>query len=298
MSKKVAVVGIAVALVLGLGGAAFAYFTAGGTGTGSATVGTATNWNIAQTSTTGGPLYPDATIGGANIETLSSVTVSVAYGNGSAWWVQSNTADPACTAADFSIGASSPGTPFVDTSVTGAFTPGQTATGSVTVEMIDNGLNQDNCQGVTVPLYFTTTPSAAAVNPNLSIEGADGSGGWQPNATFAIDPSVTVGDTDVALTVTAIQPNTVNADGTFTLTYDNTFLTFTGEGDTSGTCTTPTASGDVSTVSCSYTDISHSDTSKPFSFTPLKPGETSVTAVVEITGSGTATQTFPLSITS
>jgi hypothetical protein len=41
MSKKVAVVGIAVGLTLGLSGAAFAYFLSTGTGAGTATVGSA-----------------------------------------------------------------------------------------------------------------------------------------------------------------------------------------------------------------------------------------------------------------
>jgi tetrahydromethanopterin S-methyltransferase subunit D len=46
MSKKVAVVGLAVALVIGIGGAAFAYFTSTGTGTGSAVVGTSSNLTL------------------------------------------------------------------------------------------------------------------------------------------------------------------------------------------------------------------------------------------------------------
>ena len=54
MSKKVAVVGLAVALVIGIGGAAFAYFTSTGTGTGSAVVGTSSNLIIQQLGT---PIY-------------------------------------------------------------------------------------------------------------------------------------------------------------------------------------------------------------------------------------------------
>jgi hypothetical protein len=48
MSKKLLVVGVAMALVLGIGGAAFAYFTAHGSGTGSATTGSAANLTISQ----------------------------------------------------------------------------------------------------------------------------------------------------------------------------------------------------------------------------------------------------------
>jgi len=54
MTKKVLVVGVAVALVIGVGGAAFAYFTTHGSGTGSATVGTPANLNITQL---GMPIY-------------------------------------------------------------------------------------------------------------------------------------------------------------------------------------------------------------------------------------------------
>src|ERR1700722_8547835 len=63
--KRIVIAGAAGALILGTGGAAFAYFTAGGSGTGSGSVGSATNFPIAQTDSTGGPLFP----GGA--ETLT-----------------------------------------------------------------------------------------------------------------------------------------------------------------------------------------------------------------------------------
>ena len=52
MTKKVAVVGLAVALVIGVGGAAFAYFTSVGAGTGSAAVGTSSKLVINQIGTT------------------------------------------------------------------------------------------------------------------------------------------------------------------------------------------------------------------------------------------------------
>src|SRR5947209_16282974 len=97
--KKKLVAGAAVAaLALGAAGAAFAYFTSTGNGTGSASVGTATNWTVAQTGvTSGGPLYPDAAVGGANVQTnayhvknggsgsqnLTQVVISVAKSDGS-----------------------------------------------------------------------------------------------------------------------------------------------------------------------------------------------------------------------
>jgi hypothetical protein len=152
---------------------AYAYFTSTGTGTGSASVGTATNWVVGQTGvTSGGPLYPDAAIGGANIQTnayhvknagsgsqaLAKVDISVATSTGGVWTAQADTTKPACTKADFSIDGSAVGVTHTDTALAGDFTASQDkTTGSVTVEMIDNGLNQDNCQGVTVPLYFSAS---------------------------------------------------------------------------------------------------------------------------------------------
>ena len=52
MSKKLLVVGVAVAVLLGVGGAAFAYFTTTGGGTGSAAVGTNAPLVINQTGST------------------------------------------------------------------------------------------------------------------------------------------------------------------------------------------------------------------------------------------------------
>ncbi len=159
---------VAAAVAVGLAAGAYAYFTSTGHGTGSATVGAATNWTVGQSGTSGGPLYPDAAIGGANIQTnsytvtnpakgsqyLTSVQIKVANADGSAWSSQTDTSKPACTAADFSVGGQAVGTAWTDTALAGDFTAGQSQTGSVTVEMIDNNANQDNCQGVTVPLYL------------------------------------------------------------------------------------------------------------------------------------------------
>jgi len=169
MNKKVATIGLAAGLALGAAGAAFAYFTSSGTGTGSATVGTAGTWSTAQTGTSGPALYPDAAIGGANVQTesytvtnnghgsqdLNQVVISVANADGSAWSSQTNALKPACNASDFSVEAQPVGSSWTDTSLAGDYTAGTTTSaGHVTVELIDNSANQDNCQGVTVPLYF------------------------------------------------------------------------------------------------------------------------------------------------
>jgi len=316
--KKMAVSSLALVVALVTGGAAYAFFTSSGTGTGSARVASASPLTV--TVSPGvcnkvGPsalspcLYPTA-LGDSNATWdttaykvtnpaegnvgLSSVLIEVTPG----FTFTDANGDPACTAADFSINGQLPGTPdtVTPTGVTlksASDSPLNSYTGSFTIQMVDNGANQDSCQGVIVPLTVTANPSG---NADLSIDTPppSGSGGWYPNPTFVSNPTITVGEAGVNLLVTAIQNGPVNAVGTFTLSYDNTYLTFTGAGD--GTCAAPTAYGDVSTVSCSFTDLSHSNKSVPFDFTTLKTGSTSVYAVVSITGSGTASESFPLTI--
>lgn len=284
ISKKVAIVGGAAALIVALSGAAYAYFTATGTGTGTAQVGYATNWKI--TSTPGsGTLYPDASIGGANQESvgfsvtnegkgdqnLAALYVIVANSDGSPWSYQPNPNEPACTGADFSVGGAPVGTPYEITSGggIGTYTPGQTANGSVSVEMIDNGANQDNCQGLSVPLYFST-------NPALAIDA-------HPSPA-----SVAVGS-NVSITTDAFQNYNENSTGSEAFTFNNTYLSFVSAGD--GTCTANT-SGVNTTETCTMTDMAHSIKSDSFTFKALQAGSTTVNVVISITGSGSATTTF------
>lgn len=173
--KLVAGLGAGAFVVAG-GGAAYAYWSSTGTGSGSATVGSATNFTVGQLASpapTGGPLYPDASIGvtgghvqtnsykvtnpGSGSENLNKVVISVAKSDGTAWSSQTDSTKPACTASDFSVGGQAVNTPWTDTSLAGDYTAGSSQTGTVTVELIDNGHNQDNCQGVTVPLYFSAS---------------------------------------------------------------------------------------------------------------------------------------------
>jgi hypothetical protein len=172
-SKKAIVLLATLVVVAAAAFGAYAYFTSTGTGTGSASVGTATNWTVGQTGSTGGALYPDATIGGANVQTkayhvknggsgsqyLTQVVISIANADGSAWSSQTDPLKPACTKSDFSVGGQAVGAAKTDAALAGDFTAGQDkTTGSVTVEMIDNNANQDNCQGLTtVPLYFSAS---------------------------------------------------------------------------------------------------------------------------------------------
>ena len=103
------------------------------------TVGSSANWTVGETGTPlGGPLFPDAAIGGANVQTdsysvtnndsgsqnLTSVVISVATSNGSAWSSQTDLTKPACDASDFSIDGAAVGTSVTDTALHGDFTAG------------------------------------------------------------------------------------------------------------------------------------------------------------------------------
>jgi hypothetical protein len=155
---------LVVAAAAAVGG--YAYFTSTGHGTGSATVGTDSSWVVGQSgAAAGGPLYPDATIGTGSIETatytvnnpgtgnqnLAQVEISVANADGSPW------TSGTCSASDFSVGGAPVGTAYDDTDSAGTFTPGETKTDSVSIQMIDNGANQNDCRGLTVPLYYSAS---------------------------------------------------------------------------------------------------------------------------------------------
>jgi hypothetical protein len=149
-------------LVLGVTAVAgYAYFTSTGTGSGSASVGTSTTWAVNTSAATGGPLTPAGpteTIGytvknnSSGNQNLANVAISVANANGSTW-----TAVPGCSASDFSIGTAAAGATFNDTAQAANLAAGTTATGSVTIKMVETGLGQDGCKDATVPLYLSAT---------------------------------------------------------------------------------------------------------------------------------------------
>jgi hypothetical protein len=141
--------------VLAISAAAFAYWTQGGSGSGTANAGTPLAITVNQTGSPSGlyPGGPAAALAGtftntnASAVNLSSVTATVHA-------FASHTVDatkPDCTQADFAIGGAS-----------GANTvPSGTAVGAwsgLTVRMLDNGLNQDNCKGVAITIDYTANP--------------------------------------------------------------------------------------------------------------------------------------------
>lgn len=153
ISKKSVAVVAAAGIVLAGATVAFAYWTSSGSGTGSANTGTNSNFTVATTAATGLPLTPggptqtvafSVTNPGTGSQNLSSVVVTVAASDGTAW-----SAVAGCSAADYTVG-------------TPAFTPGQIAAGgvvngTVTVTMKNLGSNQDGCKNATVPLYLVAS---------------------------------------------------------------------------------------------------------------------------------------------
>lgn len=181
--RKLIVSSVLAVLLLAAAGAAYAYFTSTGQGTGTATTGTATPFVVASTADTAGDLVPVAAIGSGVEDTisytvtnsssgslrLSTVAISIGTSSGTspntteANWTTTSGSDPACDSADFSVGGQPVGngttagsgvytvSPDVDVAAGAAYN------GTFTLQMIDNGANQDSCEGVTVPLYIAAS---------------------------------------------------------------------------------------------------------------------------------------------
>ena len=150
--RKKRIIGTTVALVAIGGGAAFAYWTATGTGSDSTEAGDSANFTITST-VTGEALSPGGpkqlvtftvTNPGTGVQTLNKVDVRVAEADGTEW-----TEQPGCSAEDFAIGTST----LQPTSLAA----NGTATGTVTLQMINRNADQDGCKGASVPLYFSAS---------------------------------------------------------------------------------------------------------------------------------------------
>jgi hypothetical protein len=146
---------VAVLALLAIGAVAYAYWTQGGTGSGTSTAGTTAAITVNQTGSPSGlyPGGPAAALAGTFTNpnpgsvNLSSVTAAVHP-------FASHAVDalkPDCTQADFAIG----GTSGANVVPTGA---GVGAWSGLTVRLLDNGLNQDNCKNVTITIDYTANP--------------------------------------------------------------------------------------------------------------------------------------------
>lgn len=152
-TTRAVVIVLAASFLLASAGAAFAYWTSSGSGDGSATTGTSTSFTVTSIPPSGDPLVPGGnsqtvafTVANPGTATLNlvSVVVSVANADGSAW-----VAIPGCSADDYMLGS-----PVI---AYGEIAGGDSVGGTVTVTMINTTVDQDGCQGVTVPLHLVAS---------------------------------------------------------------------------------------------------------------------------------------------
>jgi hypothetical protein len=141
--------------LLAIGAVAYAYWTQGGSGSGTSTAGTTAAITVNQTGSPSG-LYPGGPAaalagtftnpnpGSVNISSVTAVVHPFA----------SHLVDPLkpdCTQADFAIGGTSGANVVPTGTAVGAWS-------GLTVRLLDNGLNQDNCKNVTITVDYTANP--------------------------------------------------------------------------------------------------------------------------------------------
>ena len=160
-------VGTIVAVIVVSASAAFAYFTSTGSGTGSASVGQAGNWKVTVAKSTGkvvpgsGSSTASYTIlnQGKGGQAFTTVTATVdADSDGDVLDASNNDAPVAgCSASWFTAdpGTTTPG-------VNNSIPAGGTATGTVTVTMTDEPVNQDACAGFSPEITVTVDAPAPA----------------------------------------------------------------------------------------------------------------------------------------
>jgi hypothetical protein len=148
--RKRTTIGVIALLSIGGAGVAFAYWTSIGIGEGTATTGDSVAFEITSEAAIGtiAPGNAGQTVDftvtnpGEGTQSLGGVTVTLADPAG-APWVPAGT----CSAADYTATISTP-------PVYGEIAPGGALEGTATVTLTNTALNQDDCQGQTVPLYF------------------------------------------------------------------------------------------------------------------------------------------------
>jgi hypothetical protein len=161
-SKKAIVLLASLVVVAAAAIGAYAYFSNTGSGSNSAaTVGSVTNeFTVAVADPTGGTLYPTARDSANKVVDSYDVTVTnndeAAENLHQIIYSVAGTSNPGCTAADFSVGGEDVGLAhtvvYDDDLAPASDAPANAVTHSVTLQMIDSGASQDDCQGVTVTL--------------------------------------------------------------------------------------------------------------------------------------------------
>lgn len=149
-SKRLLVVASATALGLGGAGVAFAYWTSTGEGVGVAQTGESVAFTITS-ETPAGELAPGSagqtidftvTNPGSGSQFLSAVTVSLADADGNPWVPTGD-----CLIADYTATIST-------APAYGQIAAGGSLDGVATVVLANTAVNQNDCQGQAVPLYF------------------------------------------------------------------------------------------------------------------------------------------------
>ena len=153
-TKKTKIAVVTAALVFGVSGTAFAYWTQLGAGTGTAGTGTTTAVVVKQTNAAITDLYPGgpARALSGNFDNPNAAAVTV----GAVTAVITTSSPGTCLASWYTIsGTSTPATQvLVGNGVgTGAWS-------GLSVQMVNNGVNQDPCKGATIT--FTYAVAAAA----------------------------------------------------------------------------------------------------------------------------------------
>jgi hypothetical protein len=140
-------------LVLTGAGLAFAFWTAGGTGDGDAQTGTSVDFTIAADPAMG-MIFPggagqtvDFTVTnpGPGSLHLNDVSVTMASATGVPWVPSGG-----CDIADYTAS-------ITTQPVEGEIPAGESVDGRATVTLANTAVNQDDCQGQAIPLFFTAS---------------------------------------------------------------------------------------------------------------------------------------------
>ena len=146
--RSVLIAGIVGALAIS--GGALAYWTQSGSGNGQATTGSTSAITVNQTSAITG-LYPGGAASALSGDfsnpnafhvKIDSVTATVRTFSS-----QSNPAKPACNQDDFAIGGTSGANDVASGNSVGSWL-------GLTVRLLDNSTNQDNCKSVTINIDY------------------------------------------------------------------------------------------------------------------------------------------------
>jgi hypothetical protein len=160
--------------------------------------------------------------------------------------------------------------------------------------------------GATGPRGPAGTPSSfestESCTPGLCIDAAPGplgkagGGGWGWDASANAPVTQLKVGSSHTLTVTALQSKgDLQADGTYTVTWDPNDLKYVGHsGDTSAKCTHTVGNS----ITCSYTDLAHTSKGDGFTFKALRASPLTIVTATVLLGDGSrADAQFPVSIT-